>query len=301
VSSEALQQVMEVLAQSRPPAGTPVEKVRELMAMLASLFEPETGVTVEETQEGPAGEWLIPEQASEDHALLYLHGGGFVLGSPAVYRHLTTRLAQAARMRTLVPDYRLAPEHPFPAGLDDAVAAYEHLLASGREPEQIAVAGDSAGGGLTVSLLLACKERGLPMPGAALLFSPWLDLAGTGESTTERASRDPLIRPEDLLRYAELYLDGKKPDSPLASPLCGDLSGLPPTTVYVGTEEVLFDDSERFVAAARQAGVRVTYSVGERMPHVWPYFAPMLPEGVETLIEAGAALRTTLDRDAAPA
>ena len=295
MASEALQQVMDMMAQARLPLDTPIETVRETMAMIAAAMPPEEGVAIEEITDGPAGEWLIPAEAQPGQAILYLHGGGFALGSPRVYRHVTTRLARAAGMRTLAPDYRLAPEHPFPAGLDDCIAAYQHLLDTGLQSGQIAVAGDSAGGGLAVSLMLACNERGLPLPAKLLLFSPWLDLALTGESMSERAARDPLIRPDDLRRYAALYLDGKQPETPLASPLCGDLSGLPPTTVYVGTEEVLFDDAERFVATARQAGVRVNYSVGERLPHVWHYFAPMLPEGVETLQEAGGAIRTALE------
>ena len=293
--SDALQRVMDTMAQMRLPLDTPIAQVRELMALLTGGFEPEPGVAIEACTDGPAGEWLIPENAEEGYAMLYLHGGGFALGSPLIYRHLTTRLAHAAKMRTLAPDYRLAPEHPFPAGLDDAIAAYEYLLNQGIEPANLAVAGDSAGGGLSISLMLACKERGLPLPGALLVFSPWLDLSMTADSVTERASRDPLIRPDDLRRYAACYLDGKPPETPLASPLCGDLTGLPPTTVYVGTEEVLFDDSERFVAAARQAGVRVHYAVGDRLPHVWPFFAPMLPEGVATLTEAGQAIRSMLD------
>lgn len=295
MASEALQQVMDMMRQARLPLDAPIDTIRETMVRVASLFPPENGVTIKEGTGEINGEWLVPADAHPERAILYLHGGGFALGSPLAYRHVTTRLAHSSGIRTLAVDYRLAPEHPFPAGLDDCVAAYEHLLESGLESAQLAVAGDSAGGGLAASLMLACKERGLPLPGKLVLFSPWLDLAMSGDSVEERASRDPLIRPDDLRRYAGLYLNGRQPESALASPLCGDLTGLPPTTVFVGTEEVLFDDAERFVAAARQAGVRVTYSVGDRLPHVWHYFAPMLPEGVETLHEAASAIRTALE------
>lgn len=293
MTSNALPRVFDMLRQSQLPLNTPVPEIRAVSEQFAGFFPPAEGVAVAVTErDGPKGEWLTPETPVPNAALLYLHGGGYAFGSPRSYRHLTTRLAAATGLTTLALDYRLAPENPYPAAVEDAVRAYAHLLEMGIPAGGIAVAGDSAGGGLAVALLLASKRDGLPMPGYAVLFSPWLDLACTGDSVRERAGRDPLIRPEDLTRFARLYLGENLPESPLASPLYGDLGGLPEMAVYVGTEEVLFDDAERFVAKARRMGASVAYSVRERMPHIWPFFAPMLPEAVETIAEVGQSVRS---------
>jgi monoterpene epsilon-lactone hydrolase len=232
--------------------------------------------------------------ARTDRTLLYLHGGAFVIGSPEDYRSLTAELGRAAGMRCLSLDYRLAPEHPFPAGVDDAVAAYRALLEGGTPPAHIAIAGDSAGGGLTLSLLVAARAAGLPMPGAAVLISPWVDLACTGYSMTAKRHVDPSLQRADLLSMAARYLDGRPSALPLASPLHADLQGLPPLLVQVGTAEILLSDALRLAEVAADADVRVTLNVWPDMIHVWHFFGFMLPEGRAALREAGDFLRDRL-------
>jgi acetyl esterase/lipase len=220
--------------------------------------------------------------------ILFLHGGGFIVGSPALYRHFTWRIASAARARVLCVDYRLAPEHPFPAALDDAVAAYRWLLADGVEPQRIAVMGDSAGGGLTLSLLLRLRDEGIPLPAAAITLSPWTDLALTGLSFELNASADPLVATEQARHFVDYYLAGADPRSPYASPLYGEPAGLPPTIIQVGSDEVLRDDAVRMADRMSAAGCRVELEIWPRMPHVWHLFAPVIPEARQAIERVGA-------------
>ncbi|MEY4761305.1 MAG: hypothetical protein RLZZ200_1161 [Pseudomonadota bacterium] len=238
----------------------------------------------------PVLESLTPD-ASADRVLLYFHGGAFVIGSAQDYRSLSANLGRAAGARSLSVDYRLAPEHPFPAAIDDAVAAYRALLGQGIRPGQIVVAGDSAGGGIVLAMLVAARDAGLPLPAAGLLLSPWLDLACTGESMTSRRHEDPSLRRGGLLSMASLYLAGRTPLQPLASPLLADLRDLPPFLVQVGTAEILYSDSVRLAARAADEGVRLTLSVWPDMVHVWHFFSFLLREGREAIDEAGAFLR----------
>ena len=188
---------------------------------------------------GVAAEWVVTPASHHDRHILYVHGGGFVIGSPALYRHLTWRLAAAAQSRVLAIDYRLAPEHPFPTALDDTLAAYGWLLEQGADPRRVAVIGDSAGGGLVFSLLLRCRDEGrLPLPAAGVALSPWTDLALTGPSLQQNARADPFIDGSDLPLIAGWYLAGADPRDPYASPLYGDPSGLPPTLIQVGSDEI---------------------------------------------------------------
>ena len=219
--------------------------------------------------------------------ILFLHGGGFIIGSPALYRHFTWRIASAARACVLVVDYRLAPEHPFPAALDDAVTAYRWLLADGAEPQRIAVMGDSAGGGLALSLLLRLRDQRIPLPAAAVALSPWTDLALTGLSLKANASADPLLSPEQAHRFVDYYLAGADPRSPYASPLYGELAGLPPTIIQVGSDEVLRDDAVRMAHRMRAAGCRIELEIWPRMPHVWHLFAPVMPEARQAIKRIG--------------
>jgi monoterpene epsilon-lactone hydrolase len=219
--------------------------------------------------------------------VLFLHGGGFIAGSPALYRNLTWRIASAARARVLSVDYRLAPEHPFPAALDDAVAAYRWLLAEGAVPERMAVMGDSAGGGLALSLLLRLRDDGVPLPAAAAAVSPWTDLAMTGRSFTVNAGVDPLLSAEQARRFVHHYLAGTDPRSPYASPLYGEPGGLPPTIIQVGSDEVLRDDAVRMAERMRAAGCRVQLEIWPRMPHVWHLFAPVMPEAHRAIARIG--------------
>ncbi|GBD14461.1 Monoterpene epsilon-lactone hydrolase [bacterium HR25] len=236
---------------------------------------------------GVRAEWVVPQEVSDDRTILYLHGGGYVLCSPHTHREMVAHLAKAARARALLIDYRLAPEHPFPAAVEDSLAAYRWLLGQGVRPQRIAIAGDSAGGGLTVATLVGLRYTGQPLPAAGVCFSPWTDLACTGETLTTKAQEDPIVQKPLVEQLAQMYLAGADPKAPLASPLYADLTGLPPLLVQVGTAETLLDDSTRLVERARRAEVDVTLEVWEGMPHVWHFFVSFLPEAQQAVQKAG--------------
>jgi acetyl esterase/lipase len=240
---------------------------------------------------GVPAEWVTAAGTEAARTILYLHGGGYVIGSPATHRGLAERLSKAAGARVLVIDYRLAPEHPFPAPVEDATKAYRWLLASGVSASSIAVAGDSAGGGLTAATLIALRDAGDALPAAGICLSPWVDMEGIGESMTLRAELDPMVQKEGLLGMARLYLQGADPRSPLAAPLYADLHGLPPLLVQVGTSETLYDDATRLAERAKAAGVNVTLEPWDEMIHVWHLFAEMLPEGQKALDRIGEFVR----------
>ena len=240
---------------------------------------------------GPAAEWAADENAAGDRAILYLHGGGYVIGSVRTHRVLMAGLSRASGARVLGPEYRLAPEHPFPAAVEDAVAAYRWLLRQGYAPGRITVAGDSAGGGLTIAALVQMRYYGLPTPAAAVCFSPWVDLEGIGDSMTGNVGKGDMVEREGLLFMAGAYLNGASPRAPLAAPLYADLQGLPPTLIQAGGIETLLDDAVRLADRARAAGVDVELDVWEDMIHVWQLFAPMLPEGRQALGQAGAFIK----------
>jgi acetyl esterase/lipase len=265
-----------------------IEGFRRSLERLTDNFSFEGAASFERVNAGgvPA-EWVSAEGSAADRAVLYLHGGGYIIGSVRTHRVLMAGLSQASGARVLGLEYRLAPEHPFPAPVEDAVAAYRWLLAEGYDAANIAVAGDSAGGGLTVSVMVQLRYLGLPMPGAAVCFSPWVDLEGVGESMDTNAEIDPMVQQEGLAFMAQLYLDGCDPRAPLAAPLYADLRGLPPALIQVGSAETLLDDSTRLAENARAAGGDVELDVWEDMIHVWHLFAPMLPEGREALAQAG--------------
>ena len=227
--------------------------------------------------------WISAPGVAEDKVLLYLHGGGYVISSVNTHREMISRLSRASGVRGLGVDYRLAPEHPFPAAVDDAVATYQWLLSNGTEPAKITVAGDSAGGGLTVALLVALRDRSMPLPGAAVCVSPWVDLEGIGKSMTTNAEVDPNVQREGLQAMAKMYLGDKDPRTPLAAPLYADLKGLPPLLILVGSIETLLDDSTRLAERAEGAGVKVEMEVWDDMLHIWPIFALILPEGQQAI------------------
>ena len=263
---------------------------RKVTESVASV--PPAGTVVEPVEaNGVPAEWVTAAGAGEDRVLLYLHGGGYQIGSPATLRHVVVRLSEVARARALSVDYRLAPEHPFPAAVDDAVAAYRWLLAEGTDPATIAVAGDSAGGGLALGTLVALRDAGEPMPAAAVLLSPWTDLALTGESLRTRAAVDVILKPGSMHQTAAVYLGGEDPRHPYASPLYADLRGLPPLLIHVGDAEIVLDDSRRVAARARAAGVEVTLEVWDEMPHVFHAFAGLLPESDQAIERIGEWLQ----------
>lgn len=224
--------------------------------------------------------------------ILYLHGGGYFSCTPATYRRITGAFAKYG-FRVFSPDYRLAPEHPFPAAVDDALAAYRGLLVA-HKPEQIIIAGDSAGGGLALSLALAAREARLPLPAGMILFSPWTDLAGTGSSIKTNAKRDNFIIAERINEVAELYLAGADPKNPLASPLYGDLSNLPPVFIQASDQEVLLDDSVRLAEALKAAKGVVELQIWPNLPHVWQLGQTFLPEARQALRQAANFARKAL-------
>lgn len=244
--------------------------------------------------DGVAGEWFLPV-APGAGVILYLHGGAYVLGSVASHREFLVRLANATRAKVLAIEYRLAPEHPFPAALDDAVSAYRWLLTQGLSPADLLLAGDSAGGGLALAALLALRDEGAPLPAGAICLSPWVDLALTGASVREKAHLDPILTAPSLEKCARLYAAGHALTAPLISPLYAALDGLPPLLILAGTDEILADDASRIAANARLAGVAVTLEVWEGLFHVFP-ITPFLPESREALARIAAFVTEALRR-----
>ena len=236
-------------------------------------------------------EWLRPPSAAPGRVVLYLHGGGYVIGSPRSHRHLAAAIAGAAGASALLLDYRLAPEHPYPAAVEDATAAYRWLLDQAIAPGHIVIAGDSAGGGLTVATLLALREARVPLPAAGVCISPWVDLTCGGASYATKADADPIVRRAGVEEMAQAYLGATPPRTPLASPLFADLRGLPPLLIHVGTDEVLLDDAVQLADRAKAAGVDATLEVYHRMIHVWHWFLPMLDEAQTAVDGIGRFVR----------
>jgi acetyl esterase/lipase len=241
---------------------------------------------------GVPGEWLEGPNPG-DTVLLYLHGGGYFGCSAETHRPITASFALEG-FRVFSVDYRLAPENPFPAALDDAVAAYRGLLAEGHLPERLVVAGDSAGGALAVSLMLALRSAAVPLPAAAALYSPWTDLAATGESVRTNARRCAMFNAPDIGPSARYYLGNTAPDNPLASPLYADLKGLPQLLIHVGADEILRDDSTRLAERARAAGVRVELKIWPVVPHAWQLAPHKIPEARQSLRESAAFLKAQI-------
>lgn len=243
------------------------------------------------TAGGVSAEWLTPAGGDTQSVVLYLHGGGYLLGSVDSHRAMLERLAKASGRRVLAINYRLAPEAPFPAPVEDACSAYRWLLAQGIAAKRIAISGDSAGGGLVLATLLALRDAGDAMPGCAVPISPWTDMEGTGASMETRAAVDPMVQKGPLTEMAGAYLQGADTKNPLASPLYGDFKGLPPLLIQVGDAETLLDDTTRIVPKLKAAGVDVSMEVWPDMIHVWHLFAPMLDKGQEAIDGIGAFVR----------
>ncbi|MBX3230962.1 MAG: alpha/beta hydrolase [Labilithrix sp.] len=240
---------------------------------------------------GVPAEWFTPKQPARTEAtVLYVHGGGYVFGSVRSHQELIARIALAAPARALAPEYRLAPEHPFPAAIDDVVAVYRALLADGVAPSRLVVAGDSAGGGLTMALLQRLKAAGDPLPAGAALICPWVDLTAKGGSLDAHAAFDWSNETVGN-RWSATYLNGHDPKDPLASAVFGDLAGLPPLLVQVGGAELIYDQSVALAKRAREAGVDARLVVGEDMIHDWPTFANLFPDCARPIDELGAFIR----------
>jgi acetyl esterase/lipase len=270
-------------------ASRPVGELREAFAAMMAGGPPLSGVTIAPAVVGgrPALE-ITPEGGTAGGTILYFHGGNWVAGSPATAQQLTAALAVRTGARAVSLDYRLAPEHPFPAAIEDAVTAYRDLLEHGIPAGQVVLAGDSAGGGLAVAALLAVHDAGLPLPAGAVAFSPVLDTTYSGESMTTKNGTDPAFTRETLQRLGAYYLAGQDPHQPLASPaLYADLRGLPPLLLQAGSNEVLLDDSTRLATRAAAAGVDVILDVTADVPHVFQSFAGWLDEADAALDRAG--------------
>ena len=293
MASAELNKVLEIIkSQPRNPNAT-VDKMRAGMERVSERVAPD--VKCEPVRVGNmAAEWIVPPEAATDRAILYLHGGGYFFCSPATHRPITLGMAAGADARVLAPRYRLAPEHRFPAAVEDATAAYRGLLATGTPAERIVIGGDSAGGGLALATLLSLREAGVALPAGAVLFSPWTDLAATGESLVTNDKSDVMFYGRGLGRGARLYLGDTPADHPLASPLYADLRGLPPLFIQASDSEVLLDDSVRLAAKAEAAGTTVRFKAWRRLPHVWQIFSPFLPEARAALAETAGFIRSVV-------
>lgn len=245
--------------------------------------------------------WVKAMGAEPEKLILYLHGGGYIFCSAqTTHKDILWRLSVASKCRVIAPDYRLAPEHPYPAALEDSIKVYRWLLDQGYKPENIVIAGDSAGGGLTYGTVLKIRDIGLPLPAATVAMSPWTDLAVTGESVITNLKRDALIPGDGLPEGAQYYLAGASTRDPYASPLYGDPTGLPPTLIQVSKDEVLLDDSRRLAAKYRAAGVPCELELWDGMPHVWQTLAMFIPEGKTAINRIGAFIAKHLhDKDTA--
>jgi len=241
---------------------------------------------------GVAGEWHEAQLGSKETVVLYLHGGGYVLGSPTSHAGMASMMADLAQARVFVLAYRLAPETPFPGALEDAISAYKALLEKGEKPEKIVIAGDSAGGGLAVALMVALKEEGIPLPAAGVCLSPWADLSFSGDSMQANAKADSILCRESLVWLGGQYLADLAANDPRVSPIFADLTGLPPLLIQVGSDEVLLDDAVRLNKVAKKAGVDSTLEIWNGQVHVWPLMSKLIPEARQALQGIGTFIKT---------
>ena len=288
MSQEQLEKLVDLLGKRVREKPFRPGPMRAEMDQLGTRFPPPEDAVVHRTfTKGVNAEWVSAPGLHENRAIVYLHGGGYVIGSPHSHRNLAYQLAKYANAPVLVVDYRLAPEHPFPAAVQDSVKAWRSLLEQGFEPRCLGIAGDSAGGGLAVASQLQIRNEGLPMPAASVCISPWTDMAGTGETITTKADEDPSVKEESLRWMAQQYMAGASLEAPLASPIHADLSGLSPMLIQGGGAEILLDDARRLAVKAGADGVEVSLRIWEHMVHVWHLYQPMLSEADDALAEAG--------------
>jgi len=285
--------IREIIASHPRPAG--LSERRKRLDALGGQYVLPTDVRVEAVDaNGVAAEWTTTPGADPGRVIMFLHGGGYISGSLDSHRHMVAQAGREARARTLALGYRLAPEHPFPAALEDAIAGYRFLLSQGLEPKHIAVAGESAGGGLAIATLVSVRDAGLALPACTWCSSPWVDLEASGDSMTTKAPVDPLIQKPYSLELAAAYLNGADPRTPLASPIYAELKGLPPMLIQVGSAETLLDDAVRLARVAGAADVRVTLEVWPDMIHAWHLFYQQVAAGRHALAAVGAFIRSML-------
>jgi epsilon-lactone hydrolase len=284
---EAFKARMAAMPVAPPPGSLP--ELRERIDAAMGKLPLAEGTTAEEVKADDfAGILCTRAEDAGDPTVVYFHGGGYRLASALAYRAFGSHLAHVCKARVLLVDYRLAPEHPYPAAVEDAVAGYQWVLAGGVSPSQVVVAGDSAGGGLAAALLLALKDRGLPLPAGAILSSPWADLTVTAATYSINAGTDALFSKASATEAAGLYLGDHDARDPFVSPVFGDWSGMPPLLIQVGDTEVLLDDAARLASTAARSGVDVSHHVYPDMPHVWQTSYPAYPEAVEAVEEMAA-------------
>ncbi len=292
MASQELNTIIGMLKARPVNPNATVQEMRAGIDMLASVVPLPTDVALEPVDAGGvAAEWVSAPGAQPDRVILYLHGGGYVIGSIRSHRELASRLSRASGARVLLIEYRLAPEHPHPAAVEDSTAAYRWLLSQGITPSRIVIGGDSAGGGLTIATLVALRDAGQPLPAAGVCLSPWVDLEGIGDSMTSKAGVDPMVQADGLRKMAQWYLGNNDSRTPLAAPLYAELSGLPPLLIQVGSAETLLDDSTRITERARKAGVDVKLEIWDDMIHVWQAFGLMLPEARQATDVVGKFVR----------
>lgn len=276
--------------------GHSIEARRDSLDILAKFFKTKHVYNNQSVDvAGVPGEWITTPGPLTKTTILYLHGGGYSGGSIKTHRSLVAEIARAAQVRALIIEYRLAPEHSYPAPVEDALTAYHWLLTQGITPDDIVIAGDSAGGGLALALLVVIRDNGTPLPRCTVCLSPWTDLTGSGDSLVNCASKDLIIAPSAIKPAAELYLGGADARSPLASPLYANLRDLPPILIQVGSDEVLLSDATSFAERARRADLEITLEVWENMQHVWQFAARFLPEARQALLRIGEFIVDPMD------
>jgi len=289
--SEELEKILELMKSQKAEKGLTLLQQRAGFEA-APRFPLAEDVTCEEVDTGGVpGEWITVPGAATERVLFYLHGGGYALGSVNTHREMISRLARAAGVRALAINYRLAPENPYPAAVEDSVKAYRWLLASGINPGHVVIAGDSAGGGLTVATMIALRDAEDTLPAAGVCISPWTDMECIGESLLASIEGGGMIELDGIRQMANAYLGGADARTPLASPIHADLTGLPPLLIQVGGAEELYSDATRLAGKAEADGVDVTLESWEDMFHVWHSYAPMLPEGQQAINRVGEFIR----------
>ena len=294
MSLSQLAEVHEII-KTRPHFSSTMEVRREAWEMLAARFPTPDDVEITPVRlNSVRGLWVAPPGVSDKRVILFFHGGGFVLGSPESHQEVLSRLARSAGSRGLAIDIRLAPEHPFPCGINDCVEAYDWLLKAGYRSDQICFAGDSSGGNLVIAAMLLARERGLPLPACGVCWSAWFDLTNQSPSIAANAGKDVFVPNGFTGPASKIYLAGADPKDPLASPMFGDLKGFPPLFIQVGDVELLVDDSRRLKDVAEAAGVQATLEIWPDMCHIWQFFGQVLDEGREATERSGEFIKKHL-------
>jgi len=269
-----------------------IDEIRMGMESLTKLARLPSKTKVEKVSfNGISAEWICAKEALEDRVILYLHGGGYNIGSPNTHRELAAHISKASSTKVLLPDYRLAPEHPFPSALEDATSAYRWLLDTGLTSGDIAIAGDSAGGGLSIATSISLRDAGEPSPASIVCISPWTDLEMSGNSIKTHAEIDPMLNLQSLKIMASNYIGDSDPRSPLISPIHADLKGISPLLIHVGSDEMLLDDSTRIAEKAKNAEVDVTLKIYDQMWHAWHLNVRLMPEAKNAIEELGSFIR----------